>query len=104
MEKTISDLIKEYNSGLDGKGPILLHKKPHKNGSGEFACFVGIKSGCENAVNCGNCYSDKTGGYCLEKNGESVGGFLAVEYKHKKLVDENANGAYHSIAEALKGN
>lgn len=99
---TISDLIKEYGSGLDGKGPVLWHKKPHKNGSGEFACVIGIENRCENAVNCPNCYSDKTGGYCLKNYGNSVKGFLAVEQKHKKLIEQNAFGAYTSIAQAIE--
>lgn len=99
--KNINALINEFNGGLDGVGPILWHKKPHRNGSGDFACVKGIKCNCKNPVNCGNCYSDKTGGYCLEQHGESVNGFLAVEYKHYKLVEQNAPGAYSSIKEAI---
>lgn len=101
MAKTIYNLIEEYNQGLEGKGPILWHKKPHKNGSGELACVNGILCNCLNPVNCDKCYTDKNGGYCLDRQGESVNGFLAVEYKHQKLIDEKAFGAYGSIKEAL---
>jgi hypothetical protein len=100
MKKTIKDLLKEFNSGLEGIGPVLWHKTLHKNGSGEFACFRGILEKCKNVVDCDNCYSDKIGGYCL-KDGQSNNGFLAVEYKHQKLVDFNAFGAYGSIREAI---
>lgn len=99
--KSISKLIEEYYSGLAGIGPVLWHKKMHKNGSGEFACMKGISDKCENSVNCGNCYTDNTGGYCLNLRGENVGGFLAVEYKHQDLVNKNAFGAYSSIADAM---
>ncbi|MCL5018581.1 MAG: hypothetical protein M1416_02320 [Candidatus Pacearchaeota archaeon] len=102
MTKTILNLIEEYNSGLDGTGPILWHKKQHKNGSGKLACLNGIICNCEKPVDCDKCYNDKNGGYCLEKGGESVRGFLAVEYKHEKLVKENAFGAYISVAEAIE--
>jgi hypothetical protein len=102
MGKTIFNLIKEYNSGLEGNGPILWHKKLHKNESGDFACVKGICEGCENPVGCKDCYTDKNGGYCLNSGGESVGGFLVVEYKHQKLVDKKVPGAYKSITEAIK--
>jgi hypothetical protein len=101
-KKSISDLINEFNLGLAGAGPVLWHKKMHKNGSGEFACVKGIINGCENVINCGNCYVDNTGGYCLNQGGENVGGFLAVEYKHQELVSKNAFGAYDSIVNAMK--
>jgi len=104
LEKNILGLIEEFNSGLDGAGPILWHKKLHKNGSGEFACVKGIKDGCFQPVNCKDCYFDKTGGYCLQNKYYSVPveGFLVVESKHQKLVANGVIGAYSSILEAIK--
>ena len=102
--KDISKLIEEYYLGLSGVGPILWHKKMHKNGSGDFACVRGIKSGCDSPVNCENCYDDKNGGYCLNFGGENVGGFLAVEYKHQDLVNKSAFGAYKSVSDAINKN
>ncbi len=101
--KTIYHLLDEFNAGLDGKGPILWHKKPHKKGFGESACVKGIIIGCDNPIGCENCYIDKTGGYCIHFGGESVGGFLVVEPKHQGLVNDGAYGAYNSIKSALEG-
>ena len=95
------DLIKDYNQGLIGEGIILLHQKPHKNGSGDLACVLGIQRNCENVVNCSSCYLDKTGGYCVKRNGESVNGFLVLEPKHSKLVEDNSINVYTSIADAI---
>ena len=88
---------------MEGKGPILWHKKLHRNGSGEFACVKGLKEGCEAPVNCEDCYTNSAGeGYCLRTYGEPVNGFLVLEKKHQKLVDENRPGAYSSITLALE--
>ncbi len=101
-KKDITNLLEEFSNNSEGRGPILWHKKPHKNGSGSLACVLGIVNKCLNPVNCADCYADKIGGNCLKYGGESVGGFLAVEYKHQKLVDAKKFGAYSSIREAIK--
>lgn len=101
MEAEISNLIREYQSGLAGEGSILWHKKLHKNGSGEFACVLGMQRDCPNVIGCDNCYTDHTGGYCMDRHGESVNGFLAVEQKHSRFVEEGIPGAYSSIQNAL---
>ena len=100
-EKTARELVEEFKSGLEGNGFILWHKKPHKNGSGEFACVLGLQEGCSGVINCPNCYIDNLGGYCLERNGKFVDGFLAVESKHSRLIEEGIPGAYKSISEAV---
>lgn len=101
MDKKISELIEQYRQGEEGKGLILWHKKPHKKGSGDFACVKGIIDGCGQIVNCSNCYSDKTGSYCLI-DGQYNKGFLAVETKHVKLVERGAPGAYLSVKKAME--
>lgn len=101
MEKTIDKALKEYEAGERGLAPILWHKKPHKHGSGEFACVRGIYEGCNEVVDCDKCYSTKEGGYCLN-DGQTNNGFLAVEYKHQKFVDQGRDGAYASIQDAIE--
>ena len=101
-KKSIKTLLEEFFMEKKGEGPILWHKKPHRKGSGELACFSGVINGCPNPINCKDCYTDKTGGYCLKYGGEPVGGFLAVEYKHQKLVNAGKFGAYDSIREAIE--
>jgi hypothetical protein len=99
----INELIKKYSEGQNGEGPILWHKKLHKNGSGEFACVKGIKENCESPVGCEDCYTNPGGeGFCLRNYGEPVNGFLVLEKKHQKLVDNNEPGAYGSIYSALE--
>ena len=99
----INELIEEYYAGQDGRGPILWHKKLHKNGSGEFACVKGIQEHCEKPINCKDCYTNSNGeGFCLRNYGEQVNGFLVLEQKHQKLVDNKSPGAYSSINSALE--
>jgi hypothetical protein len=99
--KTISDLVEEFLAGAIGEGPILVHKKMHRDGSGDFACLRGLVEGCDFPVNCENCYHMKNGSYCL-KDGQPVNGLLAVEEKHLSLVERGATGAYESISEAVE--
>lgn len=100
--KTIKDIYDEFKNGKEGNGIILWHKKLHKNESGDFACLMGIKENCANPVNCNDCYTNKTGGYCLIRGGENIGGFLVHEPKHKKFIEKKFPGAYNSISEAIR--
>lgn len=99
-DKNISQLVREFLAGSLGEGAVLFHKKMHKKGSGEFACVRGIADECPDAINCPNCFHDNSGSYCL-KDGQSVIGLLAIEEKHRALVERGAPGAYSSIKEAM---
>jgi hypothetical protein len=98
----IIERLEDFEKDLVGKGNILFHKRIHKSGRGEFACLRGILEGCPEVVNCKQLYHLHEGSYCLH-DGQAVGGLLAEEDKHEKLVQRGAPGAYPSIKEALAG-
>ena len=99
--KDIGILVAEFLAGQEGEGAILVHKKMHKNGSGEFACLRGLREDCSQVVNCPQCYHTDSGSYCMN-DAQSVLGLLAVEEKHRKLIELGAPGAYLSIARVVK--
>lgn len=96
----IRTLVQEFYFGKEGEGNILLHKKAHRDGSGDFACVRGLCEDCQDVVNCQDCFHTKDGSYCT-RDGQSVVGFLAIEDKHQRLVQAQAPGAYSSIKQAL---
>lgn len=96
--ESILKVVKSYWNGKNIKCPLIWHKKPHN--TGEFACIRGIREICDSVVDCKNTYSNKTESYCLN-DGQSNGGFLAIEPKHQKLIDTKKFGAYTSLRNAM---
>lgn len=99
----ISELYQQYLRGKSGSGAILLHNHKHESPLCESLCILGAQNGCQNPVNCPNCYDGNKQLYCLEHNVD-IPWLLVHEEKHRKLVEKRAPGAYSSIQEALESN
>lgn len=101
---SIQALVDSYNnSGTHPPAPLLVHKRMHRDGSGEFACALGLANGCPNAVSCASLYFDsQRRPYCLnDPETPSCGGLIAVEGKHERLVVAGAVGAYLHLGKAI---